>query len=58
MIGPGGLQLVVPTYLQFQLQFYWWGCQKNTAKLSTGVDALSRTKLLENKLTKAILVSM
>ncbi len=28
MIGPGGLLLVVPTYLQFQLQFYWWGCQK------------------------------
>jgi hypothetical protein len=28
MIGPGGLLLVVPTYMQFQLQFYWWGCQK------------------------------
>jgi hypothetical protein len=27
MIGPGGLLLVVPTYMQFQLQFYWWGCQ-------------------------------
>jgi hypothetical protein len=30
MIGPGGLLLVVPTYLQFQLQFYWWGCQKKS----------------------------
>jgi hypothetical protein len=29
MIGPGGLLVVVPTYIQFQLQFYWWGCQKN-----------------------------
>jgi hypothetical protein len=28
MIGPGGLLLVVPKYMQFQLQFYWWGCQK------------------------------
>jgi hypothetical protein len=33
MIGPGGLLLVVPTYMQFHLQFYWWGCQKKTAKL-------------------------
>jgi hypothetical protein len=33
MIGPGGFLLVVPTYMQFQLQFYWWGCQKKTAKL-------------------------
>jgi len=34
IIGPGGLLLVVPTYMQFQLQFYRWGCQKkNTAKL-------------------------
>jgi len=31
MIGPGGLLLVVPMYMQFQ--FYWWGCQKNIAKL-------------------------
>jgi hypothetical protein len=28
MIGPGGMLLVVPTYMQFQLQFYWWVCQK------------------------------
>jgi len=33
MIGPGGFFLVVPMYLQFQLQFYWWGCPKNTAEL-------------------------
>jgi len=32
-IGPGGLLLVVSTYMQFQFQFYWWGCQKKTAKL-------------------------
>jgi hypothetical protein len=29
MIGPGGLLLVVPTYLQSSFQFYWLGCQKN-----------------------------
>jgi hypothetical protein len=28
MIGPGGLLLVVPTYMQFHLQFYSWGCHK------------------------------
>jgi hypothetical protein len=28
MIGPCGLQLVVPTYLQFQIQFYWWVCHR------------------------------
>jgi len=51
MIGPGGLLLVVPTYMQFQ--FYRWGCPKNTGKLqafnfiiqsdilSTGRDALT-----------------
>ncbi len=33
MIGPGGLLLVVPTYMQFELQFYWWGCQKEKPKL-------------------------
>jgi len=33
MIGSGGLLLVVPTNMQFPLQFYWWGCQKKTAKL-------------------------
>jgi hypothetical protein len=33
MIGPDGLLLVVPTYMQFPLQFYWWGCQNKTAKL-------------------------
>ncbi len=33
MIGPGGL-IVVPTYMQFQLQSYWWGLPKvKTAKL-------------------------
>jgi hypothetical protein len=25
MISPGGLLLVVPTYMQFEFQFYWWG---------------------------------
>ncbi len=33
MIGPGGLLLVVPTYMQFELQFYWWGYQKEKPKL-------------------------
>jgi hypothetical protein len=33
MIGPGGLLLVVPMNMQFQLQFYCWGCPKQTAKL-------------------------
>jgi hypothetical protein len=33
MIDAGGLLLVVPTYMQFQSQFYWWGCQNKTAKL-------------------------
>jgi hypothetical protein len=34
MIRPGGLQLVVLTYMQFQSQFYWWGCsKKKKAKL-------------------------
>ncbi len=28
MIGRGGLLSVVPTYMQLQLHFYWWGCQK------------------------------
>jgi hypothetical protein len=28
MIGPSGLLLVVPKCMKFQLQFYWWGCQK------------------------------
>jgi hypothetical protein len=31
MIGPGGLLLVFPTYIQ--LQFYWWGCQKKQLDL-------------------------
>jgi hypothetical protein len=34
MIGPGGVPLVVPTYMQFQLLFYWWGCQKKSAQLN------------------------
>jgi hypothetical protein len=34
MIVPGGLLLIVPTYMQFRLQFYWWGCpQKNQLNL-------------------------
>jgi hypothetical protein len=33
LIGPGGLLLVVPTYMQFHLQFYWWGCPKKQLKL-------------------------
>jgi hypothetical protein len=33
MIGPGGLLLVLPTYIQFQLQFYWWGYQKKQRNL-------------------------
>jgi hypothetical protein len=52
MIGPGGFLLVVPTYMQFLLQFYWWGCQKKNLNfdinfvihsdiLSTGGDALT-----------------
>ncbi len=28
MIGPGGLLLVVPTYLLSQFQFYRWGCKR------------------------------
>jgi hypothetical protein len=28
MIGQDGLLLVVLAYMQFQLQFYWWGRQK------------------------------
>jgi hypothetical protein len=31
MIGRGGFLLVVPTNMEFQLQFYWWGCQKKTS---------------------------
>jgi hypothetical protein len=27
--GPGGLLLVLPTYLQSYFQFYGWGCQKS-----------------------------
>jgi hypothetical protein len=30
MIGPGGLLLVVPTYLQSRFQFYWWVAKKKT----------------------------
>jgi len=28
MSGPGGLLLVVSTYVQSQFQFYGWGCKK------------------------------
>ncbi len=33
MFGPGGLPLVVPRDMQFQSQFYQWGCQNKTAQL-------------------------
>ncbi len=34
MIGRDGLLSAVPTYMQLQLQFYWWGCpKKNQPKL-------------------------
>jgi len=33
MTGPGGLLLVVPTYMQFQLQSYWRGCQNKQLNL-------------------------
>jgi hypothetical protein len=33
MIDPGGVLLVVPTYMQLQLQFYWWGCQNKQLNL-------------------------
>jgi hypothetical protein len=57
MIGSGGLLLVVPTYMQFQLQFHWELPQK-TAKLrhlillsrvdilNTGGDALIKQQSL------------
>jgi hypothetical protein len=32
-IGPGGLLLVVLTYMQFESQFNRWGCQKEEAEL-------------------------
>jgi len=44
MIGPGGLLLVVTTYMQFQLQFYWWGCQ-------TKKKAILRHLILFSKVT-------
>jgi hypothetical protein len=38
MIAPGGLLLVVPMYVQFRSQFYWWGCQiKNKKKLNLDI---------------------
>ncbi len=33
MIGPGSLLVLLPMYMQFQFQYYWWGCQKKKAKL-------------------------
>jgi hypothetical protein len=33
IIGPGCLPFVVPTEMQFQLQFYWWGCPKKGLNL-------------------------
>jgi hypothetical protein len=33
LIGLGGLLLVVPMYMQFQLQFYWWGRIKKQLNL-------------------------
>jgi hypothetical protein len=32
-IGPGSLLLIIPTYMQFQFQFYWWGCPKKNLNL-------------------------
>ncbi len=34
-IGPDGLVIVVPMYMQFQLQFYWWGCRKKNSQTQT-----------------------
>jgi hypothetical protein len=28
IVGPGGLLLVIPTYMQYLFQFYGWGCSK------------------------------
>jgi hypothetical protein len=44
MIGPDGLLLLVPTYMQFQLQFYGWGLpgRKKQAKLFRYLILLSR----------------
>jgi len=28
MIAPGGLLLILPTFLQSLFQFYGWGCKK------------------------------
>jgi hypothetical protein len=53
MIGPGGLLLVVPTYMQFQLQFIGGVAEKKKKLnldiiqsdiLSTGGDALRSGK--------------
>ncbi len=54
MIDPGGLLLVVPTYLLSQFQAYWWHCKTKYITelgcdfvfsqghiLSNAVDALS-----------------
>jgi hypothetical protein len=59
MIAPGGLLLVVPTYMQFRFQFYGWGYEKKVNNwtwmweillqghiLSTGGDALRTLKLI------------
>jgi hypothetical protein len=37
LIGPGGLLLVFPTYMQFQSQFYRWGCQKKKKQLNLNI---------------------
>jgi hypothetical protein len=37
---PGGLLLVVPTYMQFWLRFYWWGCPKKAKLLLIESDTL------------------
>ncbi len=50
IVGPGGVLLVVPTYMQFQLQFYWWGCQKKSAIL--------KHLILLSKVTYRALVEM
>jgi hypothetical protein len=43
MIGPGGLLLVVPMNMQFQLQFYSSGCPKKTFNFIIQSDKLSTT---------------
>jgi hypothetical protein len=60
MIGPGDFLLMLPTDMQFQLQFYWWGCKKKEQLnlefnliiqhdiLSTGGDSFTYHRLHES----------